>query len=83
MENALWSSDDLAEFLNVPLSTVRHWRLNHVGPPAMKLGRHVRYRPRDVEVWLAQRRTEDEGPRESFGGLREQEPKRLRSRRAS
>ncbi len=49
---ALMSPQDLADYLSVPIGTVYRW--NHVGsgPPALSVGRHVRYRPEEVEAWL-------------------------------
>ncbi|MGO9294784.1 MAG: helix-turn-helix transcriptional regulator [Streptosporangiaceae bacterium] len=35
--------DDLAERYQVPVATVRYWRLQGVGPKAVKIGRFVRY----------------------------------------
>jgi hypothetical protein len=42
----------VAERLNVPAATVRQWRYLRKGPRFLKVGRHVRYDPRDVESWL-------------------------------
>lgn len=49
---ALWSPQELAAFLGLPLSTIRDWRRRGVGPPATRLYRHVRYQPADVAGWL-------------------------------
>jgi hypothetical protein len=48
----LWSGDDLAEFLSVPVKTLRQWRYLGIGPKAFKVGRHVRYDPEEVARWL-------------------------------
>jgi len=42
----------LASMLKVPRQTIYSWRHRGVGPPGIKLGKHVRYRKRDVEAWL-------------------------------
>lgn len=47
------SNEQLAERYGVPLATVRKWRHERTGPPAVKVGRHVRYRLADVEAWEA------------------------------
>lgn len=44
----LMSDETLADHLGVPVSTVRGWRARNVGPPAVKVGKHVRYQPDDV-----------------------------------
>jgi excisionase family DNA binding protein len=46
----------LAELLQVPVSTVYAWRHLGVGPRGIRLsGRHVRYRRSDVEAFLEER----------------------------
>lgn len=51
----LWTIEDLASYLKVSVKTVRDWRLRGAAPRALKLGRHVRFRPEDVEEWLTMR----------------------------
>lgn len=53
----------LATLLGVPLQTIYAWRTRGEGPPAHKIGRHLRYRPEDVEQWLGSRRAEAGAPR--------------------
>jgi hypothetical protein len=45
------SPDGLAEREGVPLDTVYRWNRLRIGPPYMKIGRHVRYRLADVIAW--------------------------------
>jgi excisionase family DNA binding protein len=44
----------LAEYLGVPVNTVYNWRIDGRGPRAIKVGKHLRFRPQDVEAWLEQ-----------------------------
>lgn len=37
----------------VPVQTMYTWRHRGEGPPSLKVGRHVRYRPEQIEAWLA------------------------------
>jgi excisionase family DNA binding protein len=46
---------EVAEYLGVPVQTLYTWRSNGIGPRGSKVGRHVRYRPEDVEAWLEQK----------------------------
>lgn len=46
----------LAGLLGVPVQTVYAWRSRGGGPPAHRVGRHLRYSLSDVEAWLAERR---------------------------
>ena len=48
----LWTVQELSEFLRIPVDTIRGWRTKHYGPPARKIGKHLRYDPADVQRWL-------------------------------
>lgn len=50
--NPLLTVQEVAAFLRVPVATLYGWRHKRVGPPAMKIGRHLRYRVHDVHSWL-------------------------------
>jgi|TARA_Y100000294_G_scaffold127562_1_gene119107 excisionase family DNA binding protein len=50
------STNDLAEWLQVPPATVSRWRYQGTGPVGYRVGRHIRYRRDDIETWLQQRR---------------------------
>ena len=48
----LLSPRQLADYLNVPLATLYAWRYHDEGPPGFRVGKHVRYRWNDVQVWV-------------------------------
>jgi excisionase family DNA binding protein len=52
--NHLLTAQECADYLSVPLRTLREnrerWEL-----PAVRVGRALRFRMRDVETWLSQR----------------------------
>jgi excisionase family DNA binding protein len=48
----MWSIDEVAHFLNVSKDTIYGWRKNGYGPPASKIGKHLRWRPQDVSEWV-------------------------------
>lgn len=48
----LMSTADLGEYLGVPVHTIYAWRATGKGPRAYRLGKHLRYRLADVDVWL-------------------------------
>lgn len=52
----LWSVEEVAEYLRVPAKTIYAWRYQGFGPPAFRLGKHLRFRPAEVEAWLMERR---------------------------
>lgn len=52
MPDHLDTPERLAEYLGIPVKTLYQWRHRGVGPRAIKVGRHLRYRPSDVERWL-------------------------------
>lgn len=50
------SKEELAEFLDVPESTLDHWASRGGGPEFHGIGNHRKYWPADVKAWLATRR---------------------------
>jgi excisionase family DNA binding protein len=48
----MWSIDEVADFLNVSKDTIYGWRKTGYGPPASKIGKHLRWRPQDVAAWV-------------------------------
>lgn len=48
----LWTIEDVAAYLRVPVQTLYQWRCKSVGPPARKCGRHLRYDPAAVRAWF-------------------------------
>jgi len=50
----LWTINDVAEFLGVPVKTIYQWRTKDYGPPGKRVGRYIRYRPDDVISWFDQ-----------------------------
>jgi excisionase family DNA binding protein len=48
---ALWTIEQAAEYLGIPVGTLYQWRHRRTGPPAMKIGRHLRYDPAEVYAW--------------------------------
>ena len=56
----LVSIGELAGYLGVPVATLYAWRYRGEGPPGFRVGRHVRYRSSDIQMWIASR-LEDDG----------------------
>lgn len=48
----LWSTQELADFLGLPIQTIYQWRKRNYGPPGRKMGKHIRYRRSEVERWI-------------------------------
>ncbi|WP_461026768.1 helix-turn-helix transcriptional regulator [Streptomyces sparsus] len=44
--------EDIAALFSVPLETVYAWRKKHTGPPAFRVGKHLRYDPAAVHAWI-------------------------------
>ncbi|MHB8510867.1 MAG: helix-turn-helix domain-containing protein [Actinomycetota bacterium] len=55
-EDGLISVEELAEFLKVPVKTIYSWRHRKAGPPALRVGKHLRFRMNEVQKWLSARR---------------------------
>lgn len=41
-----------ADFLGVPVTSMRYWRTSGVGPASFKVGRRVAYRRTELERWM-------------------------------
>ncbi|MGX1484797.1 putative DNA-binding transcriptional regulator AlpA [Streptomyces griseus] len=51
--------DDLVEMFELPsVETVYQWRRKRTGPRGFRVGRHLRFDPDDVRVWVDSRRSE-------------------------
>jgi hypothetical protein len=48
----LLSIDAVSRVLVIPVGTLANWRCMGVGPRYLRVGRHVRYRRSDLEVWI-------------------------------
>lgn len=55
---SLWTIDQVAVYLKIPVQTLRTWRKNKTGPKAARIGKHLRYDPRQVRRWVEQRTVE-------------------------
>ena len=56
----LWTIDDLASYLGIPKHTIYGWRTTNYGPPAIKVGKHLRWRPEGVVAWAKKQELSDE-----------------------
>ena len=52
--------EEVSELIQIPVATLARWRYMRTGPPSVRIGKHVRYDPDDVERWLDERRAADE-----------------------
>ncbi|MER6329223.1 helix-turn-helix domain-containing protein [Streptomyces sp. NPDC014983] len=45
--------EDLAKMFSLPsVETVYAWRKKRIGPPAIRVGKHLRYDPQAVRAWV-------------------------------
>lgn len=49
------TTEELADYLKVPVNSIYQWRVRGAAPPAAKVGRHMRWNLADVDRWLAER----------------------------
>lgn len=50
------TTEELSEFLQVPLTTIYKWRAEGNGPPAFRIGKYLRFDRSEVEAWMETRR---------------------------
>lgn len=48
----LWTVDDAAYYLQVPVQTLYYWRQTGRGPRSYRIGREVRYIPTEVQAYV-------------------------------
>lgn len=48
----LWTVEEVADYLRVPVTTLYQWRYRRVGPRASRVGRYLRYDPAAVRAWV-------------------------------
>lgn len=48
----LWTVEEVADYLRVPVATLYQWRYRRIGPRASRVGRHLRYDPAEVRAWV-------------------------------
>lgn len=63
----LLSIEELADYLDVPVTTIRDWRTDGKGPCAIKVGGRVRFATSDVLTWLLRQREAEPGRGPSGG----------------
>jgi excisionase family DNA binding protein len=56
VDERLWTEQETADYLQVAVGTLRRWRTEGTGPPALRVGRTIRYRRSDVDRWLERER---------------------------
>jgi excisionase family DNA binding protein len=50
--DVLLTTQQLADLLQISVDTLYAWRSRGEGPPAYRLGKHLRFRPAEVSSWL-------------------------------
>lgn len=55
LDEPLWTIQQLSDYLQVPVKSIRKWREEGDGPRALMVGRHLRWRRSDVMTWLESR----------------------------
>lgn len=56
-ENDYLDTNETADLVRRPASTLAYWRHRGEGPPYAKVGKRVLYRREDVEAWLEEQFT--------------------------
>lgn len=59
MIEPLLTSAQVCEILQIPEATLHRWRYVGTAPPAVKVGRHLRFDPGDLRDWIDQKKTND------------------------
>ncbi len=62
MADQLLGPAEVSDYLGVPVTTLYQWRSHRTGPPAIRVGRHLRYRRSALERWLDQQSADTPQP---------------------
>ncbi len=57
VENGLLIDAEVADRFKVTTRTLRNWRSEGLGPPWLRIGRQIRYDPKDLEAFQAEQKT--------------------------
>lgn len=49
----LLTPDEVTGLLSVPVATLYRWRYVGTGPPAIRVGKHLRHRRQSLEAYVA------------------------------
>lgn len=60
-DERLWSLQETAAYLGVPVQTMYQWASRGIGPRSLRVGRHRRYRPAEVHRWVGERERAGQG----------------------
>jgi predicted DNA-binding transcriptional regulator AlpA len=53
LPNRFLTPEDLVEMFELPsVETVYQWRRKDTGPRGFRVGRHLRFDPNDVRIWV-------------------------------
>jgi excisionase family DNA binding protein len=48
----VWTVEETASYLRVPVATLYRWRYLGVGPPAHRVGKHLRFIATEIRQWV-------------------------------
>jgi excisionase family DNA binding protein len=51
----IMTSQEVADYLRIPMGTLNNWAYQRIGPRFAKVGRYRRYKRTDVDEWYAER----------------------------
>ncbi|MTA11164.1 MAG: helix-turn-helix domain-containing protein [Actinobacteria bacterium] len=43
---------EVSTLIKIPVATLAQWRYRQIGPPYVRIGRHVRYPASGLQAWL-------------------------------
>ena len=48
----LMTPPEVADLLQIPVSTLYRWRYERRGPASVRVGRVLRYKPSELQAWI-------------------------------
>lgn len=59
---SLLTPEQVAEYLSVSVKTLYSWRMAGGGPPALRVGKYLRYDRVAVDTWLREQSVDERRP---------------------
>lgn len=60
-DDTLMNTRQLCKYLGVTMNSLCELRMRGTGPKFLRIGRHIKYRAKDVREWMNKIATEKEG----------------------
>ena len=58
IDDRMLAPEEVSQILSMDVRTLRSWRQAGTGPPAVRMGKYVRYPASELQAWMDSRKVE-------------------------